>query len=112
MSADRVSDIRVFEVISDLESQAIGRPQVIRIQEGDEVSLRHGDSRVASRREPSISLGDVLHTCVPLCDASGVIGRTVVHDNHFERFVVLNKTAIERFREEPLSVVHRDDDAH
>jgi hypothetical protein len=77
-----------------------GMPQVIRIDEGDELACAGADSRVASRRHAAIRLRDhaespVAHAVLPH-QRRGIVAGAVVNHDHFEIAIGLLRDRLQR----------------
>ena len=98
---------------TDLARQLVRMPDVVRIEECDELSPREAEARVARGRGARVRLMDVGDiAAVRLRDPCRPVDRPVVDDDHLEGPKRLAADAVERLAEEALAVEHRHDAAH
>lgn len=97
----------------DLPFYLVGKPDVVRVKKRDQVSARrlHGSVPGPS----SLHVSPVLEKRNPgakrFCHCHRIIGRRIVHDDHFHEGVRLGECALNRFPEKERAIVTRDYDA-
>ncbi len=98
----------------DLGLDLLGLPQVVGVQEGDEVAGGGGDARVARGGHAGVLPAHVAQARVaPAADAlRGVVGGPVVDDDDFEAVVGLREGAVDRLAHRAGTVVGGDHDGY
>lgn len=94
----------------DLAGELVGKPHVVGIEEGQQVT--RGDARccVPSRGDSGVRLPDHGNAVTEAgCDRRGAVGRAVIDDDALEDRSGLLEHAADCFSEEALGVVGRDD---
>ena len=73
-------------------------PVVVGIEQRDVIALRLGNAPVAGRRYAAVRLPDQAHAgqVQPFDHPGAIIGRTVIHHDHFQRRIGLRRNASER----------------
>ena len=99
----------------DLALELGREPDVVRVQEREELTARAGDAdiartRWAARMVDADHLQPFVHEAVE--DIMGVVGRTVIDHDHLEVSMALVQYGVDRGGQEPGSVERGDDDAH
>src|SRR5688500_12447965 len=87
------------------------QPDVIRVEETDDVSGCGCDSGIQRGGLPGIVLINGLYG-IALQDAARIVGRSIVDHNDFDWHVRLRQHTVQRRREKPPVVVIGDDDSH
>jgi len=98
----------------DFGLDLLGLPQVVGVQEGDEIAGGGGDARVARGRHAGVLPADVAQARVaPAADAlRGVVGGPVVDDDDLEALVGLGERAVDRLPHHAGTVIGWDHDGY
>ncbi len=78
---------RIGREDGDLARQLVAFPEVVGIEQGDELACRFADARVAGRADPAVRRSQRTRTDAPKRRATrrGRVGRAVVDDDHLHR---------------------------
>jgi hypothetical protein len=83
---------------SKLQAELARKPDVVGVEEGDELTLRTAEALVSCRRDSTIRLPRILDPRVSrvseVHQLLGAVRGAVVNDEHFYRFVVLREDTV------------------
>ena len=108
---EHVPYVRMSRQIRDLQRQLVGLPQVVGIEERDELAIGRVDTAVSRRRRSLSLLFDETHSCKRGGDRCGRIARAVIHYDDLEVAVTLRQHTSKRLGEKTLGVVGRNNHA-
>ncbi len=109
-AAHEAIDFRVAEEVIDLPGCFVRDPEVVGIEEGDEVAVAEGEAGVAGCAGTLIGLADADDLREGLGDGGAGVGGAVVDDDDFEGAIVLGEDAFDGLADVFLGVVDGDDD--
>ncbi len=92
-----------------LPRELAGKPEIVRIEKGDEVAARGGEPRIARRGQARIGLTQHPHGGIASGDGRRTVGGSVINHDHIESSAVLQKDRIDRRSKEWLAVENGKD---